>query len=468
MLAVLDDPLRANYVTVSSALNRVAKLTADRGAGGLVTTKERKCLEMMLKVTEELVASGVVNARNLAQLLWSLAKIGNPETRYGDLWRHTDKALQGKGSSKPGTGRSDKNKRGRLPALLANRLSEKACECKPVELAMAAWGLAMLGERNEACLSAIAREVSLRAKEFQGQELGNVVWAFAVLDFREKEMLEAVAEVLSPEPLEWRGRVRWEWKESRVGRNGESGTWKASIDRSWSSGDESAADRPAAELAAVAAAAAAAAAAEYNTSTGGAEDESAGQDDESRKRLRVGSSYPGGGEANGVGQVESARVIGGGVPRSTGDPPPAGRARLLIARDSPSAVAAAASIPPSADAAGASWSDAISSRAADSGENDQWRTGRERKREARPTSFSSGSATGIAAEEYQGHRKCAKEVEVASVVLTPQDLALLSWGFSSLAQDWLPGQARLSHCSRKKGVARFVLLSARFTPIFGE
>ena len=63
-----------------------------------------------LQVTEELVASGVVNARNLAQLLWSLAKIGNPETRYGDLWRHTDKALQGKGSSKPGTGRSDKNK----------------------------------------------------------------------------------------------------------------------------------------------------------------------------------------------------------------------------------------------------------------------------------------------------------------------------------------------------------------------
>lgn len=35
---------------------------------------------------------------------------------------------------------------GHLPPLIAGKLSERACECKPKELAMAAWGLAMLGE----------------------------------------------------------------------------------------------------------------------------------------------------------------------------------------------------------------------------------------------------------------------------------------------------------------------------------
>lgn len=30
-----------------------------------------------------------------------------------------------------------------------------------------------------------------------------------------QEMLEAVAEVLSPEPLHWRGRVSWEWKQRK-------------------------------------------------------------------------------------------------------------------------------------------------------------------------------------------------------------------------------------------------------------
>lgn len=50
MRAVLDRPLRANYITVSTALNRVAKLTAERGSGGRVTDEERMYLRALLEV----------------------------------------------------------------------------------------------------------------------------------------------------------------------------------------------------------------------------------------------------------------------------------------------------------------------------------------------------------------------------------------------------------------------------------
>ena len=36
--------------------------------------------------------------------------------------------------------------------------------------------------------------------------------------------------------------------------------------------------------------------------------------------------------------------------------------------------------------------------------------------------------------------RCAFQVDVASVTLTPQDVAMLSWGFSSLSQECLPCQ----------------------------
>lgn len=51
MRAVLDRPLRANFVSVSTALNCVAKLAAQRSrGGGLVNDEERKYLGILLKV----------------------------------------------------------------------------------------------------------------------------------------------------------------------------------------------------------------------------------------------------------------------------------------------------------------------------------------------------------------------------------------------------------------------------------
>ena len=64
MRAVLDRPLRANFVSVSTALNRVAKLAAQRSrGGGLVNDEERKYLGILLKVyiytrSPKLVSSG--------------------------------------------------------------------------------------------------------------------------------------------------------------------------------------------------------------------------------------------------------------------------------------------------------------------------------------------------------------------------------------------------------------------------
>lgn len=43
----------------------------------------------------------------------------------------------------------------------------------------------MGGQRDVACLSAIAEEVYVRARDFEGKELANVIWAFAVLDFND-------------------------------------------------------------------------------------------------------------------------------------------------------------------------------------------------------------------------------------------------------------------------------------------
>ena len=56
MRAVLDRPLRANFVSVSTALNRVAKLAAKRSrGGGLVNDEERKYLGILIKVCAVLV-----------------------------------------------------------------------------------------------------------------------------------------------------------------------------------------------------------------------------------------------------------------------------------------------------------------------------------------------------------------------------------------------------------------------------
>lgn len=46
------------------------------------------------QVTEELVESDMVNARNLAQLLWSLAKLGNPKASAGQLLSHPEEGLR--------------------------------------------------------------------------------------------------------------------------------------------------------------------------------------------------------------------------------------------------------------------------------------------------------------------------------------------------------------------------------------
>lgn len=45
------------------------------------------------QVADELVASDMVNARNLAQLLWSLAKLGNPKVSVGQVRRHPEAGL---------------------------------------------------------------------------------------------------------------------------------------------------------------------------------------------------------------------------------------------------------------------------------------------------------------------------------------------------------------------------------------
>lgn len=43
-----------------------------------------------LQITQELVSSGMMNARNLAQLLWSLGKLRNPTVTVGLIKKHPD------------------------------------------------------------------------------------------------------------------------------------------------------------------------------------------------------------------------------------------------------------------------------------------------------------------------------------------------------------------------------------------
>lgn len=51
---MLDRPLRSNYVSVSTAVNRVAKLAASRRrGGGLKGEEEPKYLGILLKVRHE-------------------------------------------------------------------------------------------------------------------------------------------------------------------------------------------------------------------------------------------------------------------------------------------------------------------------------------------------------------------------------------------------------------------------------
>eukprot|EP00752_Nemacystus_decipiens_P014988 g13345.t2 len=393
MRAVLDRPHRSNFVSVSTAVNRVAKLTAARRrGGGLKGEEEPKYLGVLLRVTEELVDADLVNARNLAQLLWSVAKLGNPEACDREVLTHPekDKGLREIGPLRFGSGTPREEggsplpaecpRQSQLPSLLAGKLSERAMECKPGELAMAAWALAVLGERDENLLSAIAEEVSLRAHEFKGKELGNIVWAFAVLDYRNKVMLGAVAEVLSPEPLQWRGRVSWEWKQGARSSSGRrsKGHWKATIDRSWgmkvNGGTPPPPPRPAAMVMA----------------------EKAKLFAEQENGALAADSAAADGDGDGSSSPEAGEATGDAVGGSTAFPNSGGNVDNFGSASGPAPGMAA-------------------------------QTGGRSKRAG---VFSSPRV----------HWSCASEVQVGSVVLTPQDLAMLSWGFSALSQECLPCQ----------------------------
>eukprot|EP00904_Undaria_pinnatifida_P008125 jgi/Undpi1/4442/HiC_scaffold_17.g07796.m1 len=408
MRAVLDRPLRANFVSVSTALNRVAKLAAKRSrGGGLVNDEERKYLGILIKVAEELVDSDMVNARNLAQMLWSVAKLGNPEPSAEKLRRHPEQGLREIGPLKFGT--TDRGNgtpppvveapaQGRLPSLIAGKLSERACECKPMELAMAAWGLAVLGERDEACLSAIAREVSRRAGDFKGKELGNIVWAFAVLDYRDQAsqaMLEAVAEVLSPEPLQWQGRVSWDWTPPRG--------WGAVRGEVVGGGDGLREEPVSAAMAAVGTRAVAA---------DGALGVAGKEEGDKRTFSRLSSSS----------------------------------SRRLVAIDPPSAVAAVTGSSSLVDVAAASSGGDGGGGGGNSGKGLGGSTtagvaGVGATVGGGDAGVGGGVGAGVRSwGDGRGHWNCASEVEVASVTLTPQDVAMLSWGFSALSQECLPCQ----------------------------
>ncbi|CAM9204774.1 unnamed protein product [Choristocarpus tenellus] len=88
MRTVLDRPSRCNYVTVVTAINKVAKLQAERNRrkdtsvaihNKEVTQLEDKYLGVLLQVAEELIDGGHFNARSLATLTWSVAKLSNPD-----------------------------------------------------------------------------------------------------------------------------------------------------------------------------------------------------------------------------------------------------------------------------------------------------------------------------------------------------------------------------------------------------
>ncbi|CBN77531.1 conserved unknown protein [Ectocarpus siliculosus] len=314
----------------------------------------------------------------------------------------------------------------RLPSLLAGKLSERAMECKPRELAMAAWGLAVLGERDENLLSAIAEEVSLRTDEFKGKELGNVVWAFAVLGFRDQEMLEAVAEVLSPEPLQWRGRVSWEWKhgkkkKSRRGGKGHdnrtTGFWKATIDRTWAMRLPGGAPpaRPAAMVMAEKERLAKTAKAASSSSSSSSSSSPLAAGRASKAPIPPATTATTGTAA--VVDAEKDSVTEGGstewrsVHRVGGAP----ATSTTTSRSSAAASGTAEGAPHRFS--GVTGGGPSSSAAA-----------------------AVGQPFSAAALSSREHWSCASEVEVGSVILTPQDLAMLSWGFSSLSQECLPCQ----------------------------
>lgn len=151
----------------------------------------------------------------------------------------------------------------------------------------------------------------------------------------------------------------------RIGQNGEAGAWKASIDRSWSSGDQETADRPAAELAAVAAVADVAdVAADRNACVENGK--TVGLDEHQRMEIR--SNFRGGVAMEGYDMGKDV-APGGGDSQSlifSGS-------RMLTAKDSPSATSVTAATASTDTARNVE----LSSRAASSGKGEQIADGRE-------------------------------------------------------------------------------------------
>lgn len=193
----------------------------------------------------------------------------------------------------------------------------------------------------------------------------------------------------------------------RIGQNGEAGAWKASIDRSWSSGDQGTAVRPAAELAAVAAVAEAAA--DRNASV------------YEHQRMEIRSSSRGGVAMEGYDGGKDVAPGGGDSQPLAFSLPAATGSRMLTARDSPSATSGTAA------AAAASTDTArnveLSSRATSSGKGEQRADGNEGVREFGSTSARSrdsegrggnaGAAGGAGQDRQRG--KCVKEVRFCRV-----------------------------------------------------
>lgn len=208
----------------------------------------------------------------------------------------------------------------------------------------------------------------------------------------------------------------------RVGQNGETGAWKASIDRSWSCGDEGTAVRPAAELAAVAAVAEAAAdriANREHSTASVKKGQIIGLDE--HQRMEIGFNSRGGVAMEGCdgGKDEApgkAQTEEGGSQSLAFSLPAATRSRMLTARDSPSATSVTA-------AAASSSTDRernveLPSRSVSSGKGEQRADGREGVVEVGSTSAESrdsgerrGNASAASgAGQDQQRVKCAKEV----------------------------------------------------------
>lgn len=70
----------------------------------------------------------LVNARNLAQLLWSVAKLGNPETWDGEVLTHPEKGLREIGPLRFGGGTREKEGSA-LPAEPPSQVRLCVCVC---------------------------------------------------------------------------------------------------------------------------------------------------------------------------------------------------------------------------------------------------------------------------------------------------------------------------------------------------